>query len=38
MKKTHSFDPENGDYVKYIEDIQRGRIKLPYSELWQPFS
>lgn len=27
MKKTHSFDPENGDYVKYIEDIQRGRIK-----------
>lgn len=31
MKKTHSFDPENGDYVKYIEDIQRGRIKPPAS-------
>ena len=31
MKRTNPFDPENGDYVKYIEDIQRGRIKPPAS-------
>ncbi len=31
MKKTNSLDPENGDYVKYIEDIQNGRIKPPAS-------
>lgn len=27
MKNSNGLDPANGDYVKYIDDIQKGKIK-----------